>query len=72
MSDYKGVPPGSFLFLGHGVKSASTALRDVAQLDNVLDALHNLSFTNDELAEIDLHADGGGTDRWRDVATRGE
>ncbi|MCB8877502.1 L-glyceraldehyde 3-phosphate reductase [Acidisoma silvae] len=55
-----------------GVTSALIGARDVAQLDNALDAAHNLSFTTEELAEIDLYAQEGSIDLWREVSTRGE
>ena len=55
-----------------GVTSALIGARNVAQLDNALDAAKNLSFSADELAEIDRHAQEGGIDLWREVATRGE
>ncbi len=38
------------------VTSALIGARNVEQLDNSLDALNNLSFTPEELAEIDTHA----------------
>lgn len=38
------------------VTSALIGARNVEQLDNSLDALNNLSFTSEELAEIDTHA----------------
>jgi L-glyceraldehyde 3-phosphate reductase len=47
------------------VTSALIGARNVAQLDDSLDALKNLSFSADELKEIDSHATDGGIDLWR-------
>ena len=47
------------------VTSALIGARSVAQLDNSLDALKQLSFTAEELAAIDRHATEGGIDLWR-------
>ncbi|WP_142846210.1 L-glyceraldehyde 3-phosphate reductase [Telmatospirillum sp. J64-1] len=47
------------------VTSALIGARTVEQLDNSLDALDNLSFTADELAEIDRHAVDSGINLWR-------
>jgi L-glyceraldehyde 3-phosphate reductase len=55
-----------------GVTSALIGARNVTQLDNALDALKNATFTEAELKEIDLHAQEGGIDLWREVATRGD
>lgn len=52
-----------------GVTSALIGARNVAQLDNALDATKNLAFTAAELAEIDTHAQEGGIDLWREVAS---
>jgi L-glyceraldehyde 3-phosphate reductase len=49
------------------VTSALIGARDVAQLDNSLDALKNLQFTNAELAEIDRYAQEGSIDLWKDA-----
>ena len=46
------------------VTSALIGARNVAQLDNSLDALGNLHFTAAELAEIDKHAVDSGIDLW--------
>jgi L-glyceraldehyde 3-phosphate reductase len=46
------------------VTSALIGARNVAQLDNSLDALNNLNFTPAELAEIDKHAVDSGIDLW--------
>jgi L-glyceraldehyde 3-phosphate reductase len=46
------------------VTSALIGARNVAQLDDSLDALKNLSFSPDELKEIDSHATDGGIDLW--------
>jgi L-glyceraldehyde 3-phosphate reductase len=51
-------------------KRVTTALigaRNVEQLNDSLDALNNLLFAPEELAEIDLHAQDGGLDRWKDA-----
>jgi len=47
------------------VTSALIGARTVEQLDNSLDAVNNLAFSADELAEIDRHATEGGIDLWR-------
>lgn len=47
------------------VTSALVGARTVAQLDSSLDAVSNLAFTAEELAEIDRHATEGGIDLWR-------
>ncbi|QKJ89229.1 Aldo/keto reductase [Paramixta manurensis] len=47
------------------VSSALIGARTVAQLDNSLDALNNLSFSDAELKEIDRYAQEGNVDRWR-------
>jgi len=52
-----------------GVTSALIGARNVAQLDNALDATKNLTFTAQELAEIDQHAREGGIDLWREVSS---
>jgi L-glyceraldehyde 3-phosphate reductase len=49
------------------VTSALIGARNVEQLDNSLDALHNLKFTKAELKEIDRHARESGIDLWRDA-----
>jgi len=49
------------------VTSALIGARNVAQLDNSLDALNNLNFTDAELAEIDKHAVDAGIDLWKDA-----
>ena len=51
-------------------KRVTTALigaRNVEQLDNSLDALKKLEFTEAELKEIDRHAQDGGIDLWKDA-----
>jgi L-glyceraldehyde 3-phosphate reductase len=50
------------------VTSALIGARNVAQLDNSLDALHKTAFTDDELKEIDRHATESGIDLWREVS----
>jgi L-glyceraldehyde 3-phosphate reductase len=47
------------------VTSALIGARTVAQLDDSLDAVNNLGFTAEELAEIDRYATDGGIDLWR-------
>jgi L-glyceraldehyde 3-phosphate reductase len=49
------------------VTSALIGARNVEQLDNSLDALKRLEFTDAELAEIDRHAQDGGIDLWREA-----
>lgn len=51
------------------VTSALIGVRHVKQLDDSLDALNNVSFSQDELARIDHHATDGGIDLWRGVST---
>ncbi|WP_420141453.1 L-glyceraldehyde 3-phosphate reductase [Sphingomonas sp.] len=46
------------------VTSALIGARTVAQLDDSLDALNNLSFAAEELAEIDRHAQDSGINIW--------
>ncbi|HYH38202.1 MAG TPA: L-glyceraldehyde 3-phosphate reductase [Azospirillum sp.] len=46
------------------VTSALIGARTVEQLDNSLDALNNLSFTPEELAEIDVHAVDADINLW--------
>jgi L-glyceraldehyde 3-phosphate reductase len=47
------------------VTSALIGARTVAQLDNSLDAVNNLDFSAEELAEIDHHATDGSLDLWK-------
>ena len=47
------------------VTSALIGARSVAQLDESLDALHQQTFSADELARIDRYATEGGIDLWR-------
>jgi L-glyceraldehyde 3-phosphate reductase len=47
------------------VTSALIGARNVEQLDNSLDAAENLHFTDQELAEIDRHAQDAGIDIWK-------
>jgi L-glyceraldehyde 3-phosphate reductase len=49
------------------VTSALIGARNVEQLDNSLDAIKNLQFTDAELAEIDRYAQEGSVDLWRDA-----
>jgi L-glyceraldehyde 3-phosphate reductase len=50
-----------------GVTSALIGARNVEQLDDSLDALKNLVFTDAELAEIDRSAQEGGLDIWKNA-----
>jgi L-glyceraldehyde 3-phosphate reductase len=47
------------------VTSSLIGARTVEQLDNSLDAVKRLDFSDAELAEIDRHASDGGTDLWK-------
>jgi L-glyceraldehyde 3-phosphate reductase len=47
------------------VTSALIGARTVGQLDDSLDAVRNLAFTPEDLAEIDLHARDGDVDLWK-------
>ena len=47
------------------VTSALIGARNVAQLDDSLDAVKKLHFTTEELAEIDRHATEGSLDLWK-------
>jgi len=47
------------------VTSSLIGARTVDQLNNSLDALHNLTFTEDELKRIDQHATDTGIDLWK-------
>jgi L-glyceraldehyde 3-phosphate reductase len=49
------------------ITSALIGARNVEQLDNSLDALNHLQFTDAELAEIDLYAREGSIDLWKDA-----
>jgi len=49
------------------VTSALIGARNVEQLDNSLDALKHLRFTDAELAEIDRYAQDGSIDLWKDA-----
>jgi L-glyceraldehyde 3-phosphate reductase len=51
------------------VTSALIGARNVAQLNNSLDALDNLAFSTEELARIDDHAQDSGIDLWRASST---
>lgn len=51
------------------VTSALVGASSVRQLDDTLDAVHNLAFTDEELAAIDRHAVESGIDLWREAAT---
>lgn len=47
------------------VSSALVGARNVEQLDNTLDALKKLEFTEAELSEIDRYAEDGSVDLWK-------
>jgi L-glyceraldehyde 3-phosphate reductase len=47
------------------VTSALIGARNVEQLDNSLDAVRKLQFTDTELREIDRYAQEGAIDLWR-------
>jgi len=49
------------------VTSALIGARNVEQLDNSLDAVKELEFTDAELNEIDRYAQEGAIDLWRDA-----
>jgi L-glyceraldehyde 3-phosphate reductase len=49
------------------VTSALIGARSVEQLDNSLDALKNLQFTDQELVAIDRHAKDAGVDLWKEA-----
>jgi L-glyceraldehyde 3-phosphate reductase len=49
------------------VTSALIGARDVKQLDDSLDAVKNLHFTEAELQEIDRHAQDGEIDLWKEA-----
>ena len=49
------------------VSSALIGARTVEQLDNSLDAMKKLQFSDVELAEIDLYAQEGSIDLWREA-----
>ena len=49
------------------VTSALIGARNVQQLDDSLDAVKNLQFTDAELKEIDRHAQEGTIDIWKDA-----
>jgi L-glyceraldehyde 3-phosphate reductase len=49
------------------VTSALIGARNVEQLDNSLDALKNLQFTDSELDEIDRYAQEGAIDLWKNA-----
>jgi L-glyceraldehyde 3-phosphate reductase len=54
------------------VTSALIGARNVEQLDDSLDSLKNLAFSEAELAEIDRHAQESGIDLWKDARERME
>ena len=51
------------------VTSALIGARNVQQLDDSLDAVNNLAFSAEELAEIDTHATEGAVDLWKVSST---
>jgi L-glyceraldehyde 3-phosphate reductase len=54
------------------VTSALVGARTVQQLDDSLDAVNNLAFSAEELAEIDTHATEGAIDLWKVSSTLAE
>jgi L-glyceraldehyde 3-phosphate reductase len=52
------------------ITSALIGVRDVEQLDNSLDAVKQLEFTDAELKEIDRYAQEGSIDLWKDARER--
>jgi L-glyceraldehyde 3-phosphate reductase len=53
------------------VTSALIGARNVEQLDNSLDAVKNLQFSEADLLAIDEHAREGGIDIWADARVTG-
>jgi L-glyceraldehyde 3-phosphate reductase len=51
------------------VTSALIGARNVQQLDDSLDAVNNLAFSAEELAQIDAHATEGAVDLWKVSST---
>jgi L-glyceraldehyde 3-phosphate reductase len=51
------------------VTSALIGARNTHQLDDSLDALKNLTFSPEELARIDQHAQEGGINLWQKSST---
>ena len=51
------------------VTSSLIGASSVAQLEDSLAAVSNLSFTDEEMAAIDVHAVDGGVDLWKEPAT---
>jgi L-glyceraldehyde 3-phosphate reductase len=49
------------------ITSALIGARNVEQLDNSLDALNHIQFTDAEFSEIDRYAQDGAIDLWRDA-----
>ena len=49
------------------VTTALVGARNVEQLDNSLDALKKLEFTEAELKKIDSYAQDGAIDLWKDA-----
>jgi len=49
------------------ITSALIGARNVEQLDNSLDAIKKLQFTDAELNEIDRYAQDGAIDLWKDA-----
>ena len=47
------------------ITSALIGARNVQQLDDSLDAVHKLTFSQQELEEVDKHATEGGLDLWK-------
>jgi L-glyceraldehyde 3-phosphate reductase len=58
----------AWVLRGPAVTSALIGARNVRQLDDALDAAKTLTFSREELSEIDRHAQEGGIDLWREVS----
>jgi L-glyceraldehyde 3-phosphate reductase len=54
------------------VTSALIGARNVQQLDNSLDAVKKLNFTDEEMKAIDQHAQEGGIDLWKNAREKME
>jgi L-glyceraldehyde 3-phosphate reductase len=51
------------------VTSSLIGASSIDQLTNSLDALNNLTFSDDELASINTHAQDAGIDLWKSAST---
>jgi L-glyceraldehyde 3-phosphate reductase len=57
----------AWVLLDERITSALIGARNVEQLDNSLDAIKKLEFTDAELGEIDRYAQDGAIDLWKDA-----